>query len=687
MARNTDLRNNTVSASRKLKLPVLLLLLVSLVLAAAVTSRAEELWTENYYRALDTTEQLSEAERDSIDRECIDLMKNYGVDFACLSLAPEHHDETSFRELAEEYYTEWEFGYGESKDGFFFLFDAASGEGEIFPFGNAGEKIPESYLQTIVQNSLKFYDKYGIHGVMYGGVRYTSVYLQDHAGDKASGTVVTEAAVTETAVTEPAVTETAGTETAGTQTAVTETAGTEAAVTETAGTETAGTRPDKSDPAVALASGDTNRRVGEGSDLPAWYLADPALFVPFHDVNASRVVDDADIFTDEEEARMEERVGEIRKELDRDIVIYTNKSACGLDHSIMAADFYDFNGYGCGDDFEGVCLYVCMDPEDRGWWVACTGPDTKGLYTEDIANDIDDALFDYMVDGEYGAGVLDWIENFRMLYVKGDPFAPSWYPERGAKAPERFHDSAAPRVVDDSGILTEEQLQDLRDYAKKISDKYGLDVVVNIAPRSGNLTREEYAKLFYEYNGYGLGDDYDGILLTVFKREGYQSDNCLYASGKGLEKLTEVNRERLRGFVQDGMDGGNYHFTLKRFLQQTDHMERTGRVPRSLIYWIFMTVLSAVSGSIFGGISLLRASMRMAVPKMQENADAYLVPGSLVVKNLGEVFLGSSTTSKYIPPVSRSSGGGSSSSSGRSSYRSSYSGSSGRSHSGSGRRF
>ena len=677
MAWNTDLRKVTMSASRKLRLPVLLLLLVSLVLASAMTSRADELWTENYYRALDTTEQLSEAERDSIDRECIDLMKNYGVDFACLSLAPEHHDETSFRELAEEYYTEWEFGYGESKDGFFFLFDAASGEGEIFPFGNAGEKIPESYLQTIVQNSLKFYDTYGIHGVMYGGVRYTALYLQDHAGDKASGTVGTEAAVTETAGTEAAVTETSGTETAGTQTAV----------TETAGTETAGTRPDKSDPAVALASGDTNRRVGEGSDLPAWYLADPALFVPFHDENAPRVVDDADIFTDEEEARMEERVGEIRKELDRDIVVYTNKSACGMDHSIMAADFYDFNGYGCGDDFEGVCLYVCMDPEDRGWWVACTGPDTKGLYTEDIANDIDDALFEFMVDGEYGAGVLDWIENFRMLYVKGDPFAPDWYPERGAKAPERFHDSSAPRVVDDSGILTEEQLQDLRDYAKKISDKYGLDVVVNIAPRSGNLTREEYAKLFYEYNGYGLGDDYDGILLTVFKRQGYQSDNCLYASGKGLEKLTEVNRERLRGFVQDGMDGGNYHFTLKRFLQQTDHMERTGRVPRSLIYWIFMTVLSAVSGVIVGGISLFKASLRMAVPKMQENADAYLVPGSLIVKNLGEVFLGSSTTSKYIPPVSRSSGGGSSSSSGRSSYRSSYSGSSGRSHSGSGRRF
>ena len=215
MARNTDLRKVTMSASRKLRLPVLLLLLVSLVLAAAVTSRADELWTENYYRALDTTEQLSEAERDSIDRECIDLMKNYGVDFACLSLAPEHHDETSFRELAEEYYTEWEFGYGESKDGFFFLFDAASGEGEIIPFGNAGERVPESYLQTIVQNSLKFYDKYGIYGVMYGGVRYTTVYLQDHAGDKASGTAGAEAAVTETAGTEAAVTETAGTEAAG----------------------------------------------------------------------------------------------------------------------------------------------------------------------------------------------------------------------------------------------------------------------------------------------------------------------------------------------------------------------------------------------------------------------------------------------------------------------------------------
>ncbi|MBQ7534378.1 MAG: TPM domain-containing protein [Stomatobaculum sp.] len=664
---------------RKHRLPALLLLLVCLVLAGAMTARAEELWSDNYFRALDTTEQLSDAQQTSIDDECIEFMRKYSVDFACLSLAPEHHDETSFRELADEFYEKWEYGYGDTKDGFFFLFDTQSMEGEIFPYGNAAGMIPDSYLEWTVQSSLKFYEKFGVYGVMYGGVKYTTSYLEDHAGENTPETAAAGAGAIEN---------NAGAAVTGAGTGETESA---AAETVAAGTTEAETSAGNAGAGVWVPEEipdppEINQRVGEGNSMPAWYPVNPGNFDFYHDENAPRVVDDADIFTDEEEARMEKRLSEIRGELDRDIVIYTNKSACGLDHHIMAADFFDYNGYGCGDDYEGVCLYICMDPEDRGWFAACSGADTMGLYTEEYANDIDDVLYDYMVRGDYGEGVLDWIENFRGLYENGFPFAPDWYPARGEAAPARFHDSEAPRIRDDSGLLTEEQVRELTEYAKKISDTYGLDVVVHTAPRSAGMDRQDYAKLFYEYNGYGFGENYDGILLMIFKREGYTSTNRIYASGKGLDKLTEVNRKRMRDFVTDSMDSHNYYGAIKTFLRQTEHMERTGRVPRSAFYWIIMSILGAVGGAIFGGVALVKASLRMAVPKVQENADAYLVKGSLEVKNLGEVFLGSSVSSKYIPPVSRSSGGGSSSS-GRSSYHSSYSGSSGRSHSGSGRRF
>lgn len=186
-------------------------------------------------------------------------------------------------------------------------------------------------------------------------------------------------------------------------------------------------------------------RVDESSPMPSWYPADPANFSFYQDEEAPRVVDAADILSDADEERLEARIRELRRELVKDIVIYTDVSTYGLERSVLAADFYDFNGYGCGEGREGVCLFICMDPADRDWWVCCTGPVTMELYTESAANLLDDALYDYMAAGDYAAGVSDWVENIRTLYRKGIPFAPDWYPDQGTEF-ARFHDAAAPRV-------------------------------------------------------------------------------------------------------------------------------------------------------------------------------------------------------------------------------------------------
>ena len=650
-----------VLALRGVRLSVLVLCLTFFAAALPGPAFADELWSEDYYRAVDANGRISEAEREDLDKLCLQTMKDYGVDVAILSVETQDLEISTLEELGTTQYENCRFGYGETRDGFMVVFEPESGQVKILSFGNAGERIPEAYLEKVAGGLPGYYEQYGVYGMMYAAERHIDTWLKDHGSAENAGSTGTAESAGSAGSAE-------GTE-AGTETA----AGTAAS----AGTAVQGS---------GAASGEKNARVGEGGTMPAWYPADPEHFEFYHDADAPRVVDDADIFTDAEETAMESRLKEIREETDRDIVVYTNTSACGLAHEIMAADFFDFNGYGIGDDYEGACLYVCMDPEDRGWFTACTGPDTKGLYTEEFANEMDDRLYGYMAEGAYGTGVQDWIENFRTLYVKGMPFAPDWMPDRGAEMPERFHDESAPRISDAAGLLTEEEIQKLTEQAKKISDSYGLDVVVHTALTPGSMTADEYAELFYRCGGYGFGDDYDGILVTVFKRPGYSSYNRLYASGKGLEKLTEVNRERICGFLSDNMDSGNTYRALNTCLKHVDHMERTGRVPRSLLYWIIMTVVGVVAGSVVGVVSLILAMVRMDVPKVKENADMYLVPGSLNVLNLRDHFLNTSTTRKYIPPVTKSSGGGSSSS-GRSSYRSSYSGSSGRSHSGSGRRF
>ena len=88
--------------------------------------------------------------------------------------------------------------------------------------------------------------------------------------------------------------------------------------------------------------------------------------------------------------------------------------------------------------------------------------------------------------------------------------------------------------------------------------------------------------------------------------------------------------------------------------------------------------------SIFGGISLGTAKAKMAKPVEQRDADAYISSDSRI-RDAGRFYLYTTTSRRYDPPQTKSSGGGGSSH--RSSYSSSYHGSSGRSHSGSGRRF
>ena len=642
--------------------------------ASEADSATEEIaappYSEEYYRAVDVSDGLTEAQQNDLDGICLDFARAYHADLAMLALPSTRHPEDTIGEIAEGYYESCGFGYGDGKDGFQLVWFTDTGEVLIAAFGAAKDMIPQDYLEFTEKTILKFEEEYGVYGPFYAASKMLSDYIEDHgaASDNAAIEESVEAAVGE-AIGEKAA-EAAG-ESAG------EAAG-NAAGENASGQETTAGTPDSGSseaPAPALPA-----------DMPAWYPADPANFQFFHDENAPRIVDDADLFTAEEEARMEARVSEIRAELNKDIVVFTDMSTHGLSRAVYAADFYDFNGYGCGEEREGVCLFICMDPDNRGFWSCCTGSITRGLYTEAIANQIDDLLYEYMVAGTYTEGVEDWIENFRRLYITGSPYTPEW-----ALISEdsftRFHDENAPRVVDDAKILSDEEERLLSAQAAEIAAKYGVDVVVHTALDPGALTSEEFARKYYVVSGYGKGDGYDGIELTIFKRPYYSAFAEVSGFGSVLSKLTDKNRTRLKDRCGNALSDDDYYKAASAWLDQAGHMLKTGRAPRSAGSWGFVTALELIAGLIFGGRTLSKARRKMAAPQLHQDADAYLVPGSLKVAKLRDTFLYSTTSRHYSPVKTEDRSSGGSSSGGRSSYSSSYSGSSGSSHSGSGRSF
>lgn len=116
------------------------------------------------------------------------------------------------------------------------------------------------------------------------------------------------------------------------------------------------------------------------------------------------VVDEADLFTVDEELALSEKIAQIGAEFSFDVVIVTVTDLLGKSAMAFADDYYDYNGYGYGENHDGVLLLIHMD-EDRGYWISTTGLGIKA-FTDSELDSIGDDIVPKLSAGNY-AGACD----------------------------------------------------------------------------------------------------------------------------------------------------------------------------------------------------------------------------------------------------------------------------------------
>jgi uncharacterized protein len=154
---------------------------------------------------------------------------------------------------------------------------------------------------------------------------------------------------------------------------------------------------------------------------PYWYPESVTDFEDFHnDPSTPRLVDDADIFTDEEEAELTAKLDSLRENFPQsDFVVFTDNSSYGLDHDVYAPDFYVFNGYGVGDDYNGVILFICMEEGNRGWYIWGTGGCERLFQSDANIDHLNSTISPYLRSGEYAQGVSAYLDDLNVLFSKG----------------------------------------------------------------------------------------------------------------------------------------------------------------------------------------------------------------------------------------------------------------------------
>ena len=149
---------------------------------------------------------------------------------------------------------------------------------------------------------------------------------------------------------------------------------------------------------------------------------------------ASRLVDNADLLTEEEENLLLARLDEVSQRQQFDVVIVTASSIDGKSPMAYADDFFDYNGYGVGVDRSGALLLLSM--ADRDWWISTRGYGITALTDFGIEKIGEDMIADGLSDGAYYDAFVTFIrdcDSYVTAAKNGEPIDVGTY-----KAPFAF---------------------------------------------------------------------------------------------------------------------------------------------------------------------------------------------------------------------------------------------------------
>ncbi len=626
---------------RKVKIYVFcMLLLVCFILppqirATEVSETTEsDLWSREFSRIMDITDSLTKDEIYSLDLVSTDCLEKYQLDVAIATIPKERLKDDTMEAFAKGLYQSCDFGYGETQDGFMCLYIEDTQELFIQPMGNAKDVFPRQYLDYIVEKVPSLRENNGVYGVVYGCqelIRSGLETLRNKAEAEEEDIKVEDLKM-------------------------------------------AAPQED----IVSPQNGDFER-CGKGQERPEWFPKNLDEAYVYFDEDMPRVVDYAGIISDECEEVMKARIAEISDETGKDIVIVTDVSNYGLGDDMYAADFYDFNGYGIGEEHEGMVLFLDMNPEERGGWTAETGSLTRDLMRQGVANRLDDFLYETLATGDYDKALSDWIEDVYSVYTVGIARPPFWY-EKDLENSD-YYNPDAEIVVDEWGLLSAEQVETLKEKARYLKDNYGVNAYFHTTHDKLGLNNVRYNNLYMA----GMGYEKDAVLFSI-ENSGMDQVKYLnvYLYGDMKDRIPNKFLSRIENNASAADGGYGRLFDAQRRLL---HYLKTGRVPRNRIYWTMITILSALIGLVYGGAALSRAEDSMRTVSTQTSAYSYLDRKNTKAQKLSETFLYRTLKRVYIPPKNTSSSYSSSSGSHSSSYKSSYTGHSGTTHTGHGRKF
>lgn len=210
--------------------------------------------------------------------------------------------------------------------------------------------------------------------------------------------------------------------------------------------------------------------------------------------------------------------------------------------------------------------------------------------------------------------------------------------------PIAVYANSLPKVVDQAGLLSTGEIAELEARCNAVSEQYGLDVVI--------VTEDEYvssamnaADDFFDYNGYGVGEDHSGVLLYInMDTRDYWISTC----GYGITVFTDDGIEYIGDKITSHLSDGDYYGAFSSFVSLCDDFafqakndkpytnSNLPKGPFPVIPYLIVSIAIGVIAALIRSI-MLKGELKSVAP--QDSAVDYITAGSVNVQDAGQIYL------------------------------------------------
>ena len=386
------------------------------------------------------------------------------------------------------------------------------------------------------------------------------------------------------------------------------------------------------------------------------------------------VMDKADILSEKVETEFSLKASELKEKYGVDVCIITANEITGTKTSDIISELFTSPGYGTS------ALLFVLSPEENFFTVLTLGK-TEEKITE-WGNNVIKNHIGPLVDKEL---FDESVEEFRKL---SETFLEEG--EKGTPFDEHHPYIRYTNVTDNADLFTDAEEQALLRHIDTIREKYLFDIALVTTPELYGKTPVEFADDFFDYNGFGYGPDFDGLLFMISMKE---RDYYMSTHGFGITAFTDWGIERIGKEIQPLLSEGDYYKAFDRYLDicetylqaaregkpfdiDDQYKSASQRLIEELIIFVISLILALIS------IFLLKRTMRNTG---KARSAATYISGDLKLHHSKDMFSKKTVNKRSLKvKQSRDSGSSETSSSGGSTTHVS---SSGRTHGGGGGKF